>query len=413
MSFKNTYKLTNLLLQLKAKVGHKAYPVVSMLNDLPVGIAFVSHEGIIESANVICSQVLKSPNKKIENKPLIQFVSEEMNHFINHLQEKIFDAQQFYVGKFNLKLPNTTTFNCLGAAFPTQNRKGEAQMLLILLPDEQIEQAEQRLFEALHLIDQYTENLQDELKTLKSAENLFFSYLHKPLDNISDIAHLLMQEKLHDRDLKALIESIQQISWNTQELLHRFSSLQRMEKGDFYLQYEEFDLLALIEEINKLYFVKWSRKALQIDVNLHNKELKPSDEFLIVADQTFIKMMYLNLLLNAIEASPKIERISIDIRQDQEQLSENFFELTIYNKGLVSQSDQKSFFKTFDAPGKPFGLAVGTYLAHSVALAHQGSIHMDSSAKAGTSVSVRLPLRPLSVVNIDDQQLRKQLLEDD
>jgi len=110
---------------------------------------------------------------------------------------------------------------------------------------------------------------------------------------------------------------------------------------------------------------------------------------LVYGEEFLVEDMILNLVKNAVEASPENAEVTINCTAGPEGRH-----IGIHNPGEVPGPMRERFFMKYATDGKPHGKGLGTYSAKLVARAHGGSIGFVSTAEEGTTVSVILPGPP-------------------
>ncbi len=126
---------------------------------------------------------------------------------------------------------------------------------------------------------------------------------------------------------------------------------------------------------------EFARKNIQIDAQF--AETLPK----ILADPVQLQQVFLNLLLNASEAMPGGGKIEISVQPTAENL-----EISIRDNGIgLPEAVQKNLFVPFTTT-KTTGLGLGLSIVKRIIDAHGGEIRMNSSADAGTHVTIRLPV---------------------
>ena len=96
--------------------------------------------------------------------------------------------------------------------------------------------------------------------------------------------------------------------------------------------------------------------------------------------------MLSNLFKNALEASPRNEKIQISLSKENECL------ISIHNQGAVPEDIRDNFFEKYTTSGKHGGTGLGTYSAKLIAETLGGSIiTMASSEKLGTMITLSFP----------------------
>ena len=112
------------------------------------------------------------------------------------------------------------------------------------------------------------------------------------------------------------------------------------------------------------------------------------DDVLVSGDQEKIHQVFLNLLLNAMEASERGSTITISLQTTDEQTAVATVRDT--GKGIAEEHVSQIFdpFFTTKTTGSGLGLAV----VKSIIDNHRGTIDVSSKPGSGTSVSLSLPL---------------------
>ncbi len=108
----------------------------------------------------------------------------------------------------------------------------------------------------------------------------------------------------------------------------------------------------------------------------------------VLGEPVLLGSMFENILLNAVQASPKGAPVQVEIGQDNGQVR-----IEVRNKGVIPLAIRPRFFEKYATWGKAGGTGLGAYAARLVARAHGGEITAESR-HGGTSVVIRLPLAP-------------------
>lgn len=134
------------------------------------------------------------------------------------------------------------------------------------------------------------------------------------------------------------------------------------------------DLTSLIEE-----------KSIQLDLRVNHRCQE------IVCDSYAIQRVLSNLLSNAIKFSPEKGAITLELRDDDNNI---IFDITDTGCG-INIEDQRRLFQRFwqGQPGKRYaaGTGLGLYFCHHVVRAHGGTISCRSAPGEGTTFTVTLP----------------------
>lgn len=155
-------------------------------------------------------------------------------------------------------------------------------------------------------------------------------------------------------------------------------------------QLKEEDINEIIERMITLVSTEAKKKSLKITQNL-------SDNLpLIQVDKDQIKQVFLNILLNAVQATPENGEIFITTRFFTRKSDETFIQIEIRDTGpgIPPQELEHIFtpFYTTKAQGSGLGLSISNQIVEE----HHGYIEVESQVGSGTAFIVNLPLNPNS-----------------
>ncbi|HTF37890.1 MAG TPA: ATP-binding protein, partial [Blastocatellia bacterium] len=105
-------------------------------------------------------------------------------------------------------------------------------------------------------------------------------------------------------------------------------------------------------------------------------------------DDTELKKLFLNLIINAVEASEPLSAIELRTRLNGNQ--DVLVDITDHGSGMDPET-QKRLFEPFYTT-KEKGTGLGMAIAKQIAELHSGDLSVTSQAGSGTTVTVRLPL---------------------
>ncbi len=113
----------------------------------------------------------------------------------------------------------------------------------------------------------------------------------------------------------------------------------------------------------------------------------------VFADQNKLKQVILNLLKNALEATPPGGTITVETRLHRKGETGEQVEMFISNTGSgIPAEDQGRIFDLFFTT-KPRGTGLGLPICRRIVEDHGGSITAESQPSQGTTFTVRLPLK--------------------
>ncbi|MBI3594077.1 MAG: hypothetical protein HY200_03900 [Nitrospirae bacterium] len=147
------------------------------------------------------------------------------------------------------------------------------------------------------------------------------------------------------------------------------------------------ELSRIIEEARIFSLPLLIQNQIQLEIQLE-KVTEP-----LLCDESLLKQVFLNLILNAVEAMPDGGRLTIfgDMTSDS---SEGEVRVRICDTGSgISEVVQPRIFDPFFTT-KNKGTGLGLSIVHNAVQAHEGSIEVASSPQCGTTFILTLPLNP-------------------
>jgi CheY-like chemotaxis protein len=158
-----------------------------------------------------------------------------------------------------------------------------------------------------------------------------------------------------------------------------------METGSYKPRPVPVDILRLLNQIRGETREMVASKNLDIEISLDDRPVNESDVFQILGEEMLCYSLLANLLKNAVEASPKDERILLKLKTLDPPVIE------INNQGVIPGEIRETFFEKYSSSGKETGTGLGTYSAKLVTLTLGGDIGFESDEKQGTTITISLP----------------------
>ncbi len=204
--------------------------------------------------------------------------------------------------------------------------------------------------------------------------------LKGPLSSILGFSQLMIMDgNLEDEHLK-FVKFIESSGLKMLNMINLSMDLFKMERGTYQLQPASVDLFALARRIGAE--VQTLARSKKIDIQV----IKLSSEAACAAwaEELLCYSMMVNLLKNAVEASPGNETVNLTLDSDTEP------QFAIHNRGAVPPEIRDRFFDKYITAGKTGGTGLGTYSAQLMAETMGGTISMTTSEEEGTTIIVRL-----------------------
>ncbi len=144
--------------------------------------------------------------------------------------------------------------------------------------------------------------------------------------------------------------------------------------------------------------------------NLKIKRHYSSDLPQIMLDPEQIKQVFLNIILNAAEATPENGSLMVETRGLDKDRSQEFIQVEIRDtgRGIPKDNLERIFepFFTTKADGSGLGLAV----SHHIIEEHHGYIKVESEVGGGTSFFINLPVNPLILARKQERYWSSSLI---
>jgi signal transduction histidine kinase len=135
-----------------------------------------------------------------------------------------------------------------------------------------------------------------------------------------------------------------------------------------------------------LFFVKAEIKRKKVAVQKHY----PQQPVIIFGDENQLVQVFVNLLLNAIQAVAEKGNITISCSIPETNGREAFISIRDDGSGIPAAAIEKLFEPFYSTKDTGFGL--GLFISHIIIERHNGKIRAESEEGRGTSMHVSLPL---------------------
>ena len=157
----------------------------------------------------------------------------------------------------------------------------------------------------------------------------------------------------------------------------------RQERGFFELIVQPVDLVLLARQTAELL------QTDEIPIMLHLPETAIVD-----GDEERLRQVLHNLLVNAIEHTPSLAPVTLRLAAETRDGGTGIV-LTVCDRGAgISPDVLPRIFERFASGPGSTGLGLGLYLARGIAMAHGGTLTVQSSSSAGTCFELALPHEP-------------------
>ena len=208
--------------------------------------------------------------------------------------------------------------------------------------------------------------------------------IRNPLGSIELFSTMLKNDLKEYEDLKALAEHI---SSGVKSINNIVSNLLLFIRPDQHLDLQVLDVHEALKD--SLFFARHlfdARDGIEVATDLTNETL------FVRADLELLKQVFLNLILNAIQAMGVGDRLNILTRKIVDQEGFGWAEVHLVDNGCgIAAADLPKIFDPFFTTRKK-GTGLGLTIVHNIIKMHGGSIDISSRPKGGTRCIVTLPL---------------------
>ena len=349
---------------------------------IPAPACITNRQRNFEDVNDAYCRLYDYERDDLIGQPFTMVVPEGAREELGRRHDDFFDYKHEFSGHWNVVRQDGSTRRILAnAAYVDEYTNDHPLKITFVVDVTDISSAQ----ENLRLTN---ELLSGKLAAQEIAQNLMVHDLRNPINNIVSISEMLLKRDQNEENSR-WIELIHQLAQRLERQVRSTSDLAKMEAGRYTLKTECFDLLTLVRQVTRAASSEAARRELTLQIYFQGELLEERrKKLLIEADCFYIEQMMTNLLVNAIEASPKEKPLSIDITT-QPQLR-----VRITNSGVVPKEIRDHLFDKNVTHGKQDGQGLGTHIARLIARQHNGDITFETSDQDNqTTFDISLPLK--------------------
>jgi signal transduction histidine kinase len=184
------------------------------------------------------------------------------------------------------------------------------------------------------------------------------------------------------------VETIIRESERLTRLLNNVLAFAQIERGERAYYMQSVDLRNVVEEAESMIRLSLEENGMQLEVSI------VGDVPVIAADDDAMLQAVLNLLSNAIKYSGKSRRIGLSLYREG---SNAVIAVTDHGVGIPG-AEQKLIFESFyrvrggDESQAVSGTGLGLAIVSDIALAHGGSVSVESNVGDGSTFFIRIPV---------------------
>ena len=203
--------------------------------------------------------------------------------------------------------------------------------------------------------------------------------INNPLMNIMSLAALIEESVKDDAQATSDLRLLQKEGQRCAQIVQGILSFARESKPE----YRKFDMTKLVEETLKLLQHRIENVGIKVI-----SDLQP--ELWIFGDSNQLQQVLVNVILNAVQASPQQGKIHIKSYKDIDYIA---VEIVDAGAGIAQHNLTKVFDPFFTTKPEGEGTGLGLSVSYGIVKHHGGTIHIENINGAGLRVVILLPLQ--------------------
>ena len=220
-------------------------------------------------------------------------------------------------------------------------------------------------------------------ETMAALGTLSSGISHELSTPLSVILNMTQLMKLEVKNDPALLKDMEVVEYEANQAIkvtHSLLGFARSTKS----RKERVDVNRVLEDLFKILEFQPAAKSVKL-----KRSLAP-DLRLIFADSGQIRQVFLNIILNAIQAMPDGGELDISTGRWRSEAAEGV-EITIRDTGTgIPQEDIRDIFQPFFTT-KEEGTGLGLAISYGIVKEHDGIIEVESEVGRGTTFRILLP----------------------
>ena len=334
-----------------------------ILQCIPSGVIVINMDGIATFCNASADKILGIDYPKEKDKSYLNIL--KGNSQVAELIKNGMKGETYYRKQIQIKTDRNTKWIGISTSILYDNKAMPMGVIAVFsdITDVKELEAEVKLKERLAAVGELSAGVAHEIRN--------------PLSAIGGYAELL-KRGLSEDESASVIEGIIKEAKNLNSIVTNFLSFVRKPQPVF----KEIDVNALIKEIVSI--ACHDKGSGRIGFNIKPTRALP----VIEADPFELRMAFLNIIQNAVQAMPNGGRLTV---KSGIQYGMIFIEITDTGGGIPKEIGDRIFNPFFTT--KEQGTGLGLAIAHKIVESHDGRIEFKSKKGKGTTFIIRLPIR--------------------
>lgn len=193
----------------------------------------------------------------------------------------------------------------------------------------------------------------------------------------------LLREELRGADAADLLRPIERAALDGAALVRKIQRYIRHEKAE---RFETVDLAGIVEEVASLTKPYWFNEPRRLGIAI-DLRLEIEDVPLIRGVEAELREVFVNLILNAVQAMPEGGRLTLRVFGDERAV---YAEVEDTGIGMPESVRRRIFEPLFTTKGEA-GSGMGLTVSYGIVEEHDGQITVRSQPGLGTCFTLRFP----------------------
>ncbi len=233
-------------------------------------------------------------------------------------------------------------------------------------------------------LEKQNEILAENVRLREDVDRITHHDLKTPLSGIIGFPEAIKLSGDTNEEQNEMLDMIEESGYRMLNMINLSLDLYKMETGNYQFNPTDADILKVVKHILKELDDHIKNMNLAVKLRVHEKEAGEQDTFYIRGDELLCHSMLANLMINAVEASPRGGTLTM------EMIDAGNAVIRIHNESAVPEDIRETFFEKYSTSGKSRGTGLGTYSARLIAETQGGKISLQTSEETGTTITIEL-----------------------
>ncbi|MFW5785622.1 MAG: PAS domain-containing sensor histidine kinase [bacterium] len=359
-----------------------------VVENTPVGICITDRHGTFEDVNPQYCRLYQYEREELIGRHFTMVVPDEEQERMRRLHDEFIEGTAELRGEWRVVRKDGTELSILADAARITDIDGEPKKVTFVMDITERKRVEESLWEAnSRLKDEIEERLRIE-RTQREVERIIRHDLRNPLNGVFTASELLSRTSLSEEQ-QDLLRIIRDSGYRLKSMIDSSLDLAKMEQGIFTLEPQPVEIQETLLAVQSQLLGLLGEHKVTATLRVNDEPLETTEPVVVHGEAQYLETLLANLVRNAIEASPRGGRVSVEVTDEGDHVL-----FDVHNAGAVPEPVRDRFFERNSSYGKPDGNGIGTYVAALIASAHSGSIWFTTDECEGTHVYVRIPKQP-------------------